>query len=112
MSARPIRATSVVYHRNGIGGEGFFLVSFLDGDRPLLAVVFTDEHHPEDVSRVAVFDPATSVGDGRPEQTYGGGGIERLRGADCYGPALLAAIRERTAAWETWYEAETEAAKR
>lgn len=98
-----IETHSVVYHRNGIGGEGFYLVSFTHGHRPLMAVGWGEN----DPSCVAVFDPKTSVGTGHPEETYGGlGVVDRFRGADHYGPAILEAICEATARWDEWYQTE------
>ena len=54
ITQRQFRALQARYHRNGVGGEGFFLCSWYDTEHrtPLLAAVF--EADPA----VAVFDPA------------------------------------------------------
>jgi hypothetical protein len=98
---RNITVRSVVYHRNGIGGEGFYLVAFRADGKNLLAVVFQDEERPGDVSRTAVFDPVASVGTGDPLDTYGGPStVERFRGADVSGDDLAAAIADATDKWQ------------
>ena len=47
---RKISVQEVAYHRNGIGGEGFHVVTFDSGLHELVGVVFEGE------GRVAVFD--------------------------------------------------------
>lgn len=40
MSGRKVKVEDVAYHRNGICGEGFHVVTFRDGKDPMIAVVF------------------------------------------------------------------------
>jgi hypothetical protein len=83
-----IRRTRVRYHRNGVGGEGFFAVTFVTGTgvrtTEWLGIVFTDEDEETGTTRlserVAVVDLAS------PLTPY--------RGHDEFGPALLEAITE------------------
>ena len=48
----PIHIEEVAYHRNGISGEGFHVVTFRYGPTPMVGVVFTG------AGQVAVFDRA------------------------------------------------------
>lgn len=59
MNAR-IRVQTVDYHRNGVAGEGFFLVTFREGRATKVAVRFTNGDGADrfDNGRCAVLDPA------------------------------------------------------
>lgn len=69
---------SVAYHRNGVGGEGFYCVQFEHEDRRLLAVV-TDQGDDARLNEAYVVTPE------HPEQSW--------RGTDHFGNALLSVIR-------------------
>lgn len=45
-----IEVESIAFHRNGVSGEGFHVVTFFDVDRPMVGVVF------ESKGSVAVFE--------------------------------------------------------
>lgn len=45
-----MKPEQIVYHRNGVGGEGFYAVTFRDGRQNMVAVVF------DGPGQVAVFD--------------------------------------------------------
>jgi hypothetical protein len=69
----------VAYHRNGSGREGFHVVTFREGQDPMVAVVFEGE------GRVAVFN-RQMLGDGVIAF-----GVNSYRG-DAFTPFLRAAI--------------------
>jgi hypothetical protein len=69
----------LAYHRNGVSGEGFHVVTFREGREPMVAVVFEGE------GQVAVFN-RERLGDGRiTSRTHG------YRG-EVYEPFLRKAI--------------------
>jgi hypothetical protein len=69
----------VAYHRNGVSGEGFHVLTFREGQEPMVAVVFAGE------GQVAVFN-RNMLGDG--VITFG---VNSYRG-DEFEPFLRAAI--------------------
>lgn len=105
MSATKI--LGVEYHRNGIGGAGFYVVTFLPGEdpnAPMVGIVFCDDldgpngqprkHATEKVAVLRCSDVAEAG-------TAQDGGILSMdagaawRGSDTWGPAIIAAIRDR-----------------
>jgi hypothetical protein len=79
-----VRASEITYHRNGVGGEGFYAVRFYEGRDHYLGTVPGGD--PPDASDIRVV-------------RLTGGGVDispdaRVRGSDVFGPALIAIIQE------------------
>lgn len=97
----------VEYHRNGIGGEGFYVVTFVpaeDPKVPMVAVVFSVDVETADgkprknpTEKIAVLR-CTDVAKAGIEQDGGLLSMDAdaaFRGADYWGADVIAAIRAR-----------------
>lgn len=85
-----ISVEQVAYHRNGMAGEGFHVVTFTFDRRPMVGIVF--EYRKNANPRVAVFDRAELA---KGVIAFGGSdeGCNSWRG-DQFAPALAIAIKE------------------
>lgn len=77
---KPLKIKEVAYHRNGISGEGFHAIHFLDGKNEMVGIVF------DEIGRCAVLQL------NQPRAFTVAFGVNSWRG-DHYEPALRKAIK-------------------
>jgi hypothetical protein len=98
----PLTDTRVTFHRNGISGIGFHLVTFRHGPERMMAVVF-DADSPGRECYTAVLMVDNLYADPSPLSVFQDQSVRKFRG-DYFDAELLRIIREATDAYDVAFD--------